>query len=61
MKITIDLRVGSLHRIHITKRDIEKNIAGLDRAITGKLIAADPISLMETKSILEAIKKELPE
>lgn len=45
----------------VRKTDIDRNIAALDRIIQGEALAMDFMLLMDTKSILEGIKNELPE
>lgn len=61
MKIYLELFAGSNRRSLVTKTDINRNIEVLDRAVTGKVLAGDSISLADTKSILEEIRNELPE
>lgn len=56
MKITIELRSGPHHNSYVTPFDVDKNIAAIERAIAGKPLACDMVLLMDTKSILEAIK-----
>lgn len=60
MEVTIDLRAGPSHLERVTKRQIEKNIDALQRAIDGKSLASDFVLLQDTKSVLEAIKAKLP-
>ena len=60
MKITIELLAGGNHRSP-SKRDIQKNIDAISRFIDKKQLCNDDSSLIDTRSILEAIKKELPE
>lgn len=59
MKVTIELCSGANHNYVFGKGDIDKNIEAIQRAIDGKQIVADMILLMDTKSILEEIKKQL--
>ena len=51
MKITIDVLPGN---------GIQKNIDALQRAIDGKSVCSDFVPLMDTMTILEGIKRELP-
>lgn len=60
MEIKIVLHAGPYHRDKITKKDIQKNIDCIQRAIDGKPFASDFILLIDTMSILEAIKLKLP-
>lgn len=60
MKILIDLFAGAGHTSPI-KEDVDKNIQALDRAINGTSQACDGNYLLDTKSILELIRKQLPE
>ena len=62
MKVTIDLNSGSFpFFLTPTKADIDKNIEAIERAIKGKLIVIDTNYLMDIKSILMAIRGQLPE
>jgi len=58
MKITITLFAGNDNHTP-TKKDLDKNIEALQRAIDGKPLANDFVPLMDTKSILEGIKGQL--
>ena len=58
MEITINLFAGNDHH-HPTKKDLDKNIDALQRAIDGKLLSGDFVPLMDTKSILKAIKEQV--
>lgn len=60
MKITIEICAGPNHRSYVTKNDISKNIAAIDRAIDGNMKALDYPTLLDTKTILEGIKNQLP-
>jgi len=60
MKIQIELSTGNSHYPYVTQEDLDRNIEALDRAIEGKSLALDFVLLTDTKSILEAIRKELP-
>ena len=57
----IKLKLCGPHSTVVRKIDIDKNIAALDRAIQDNVLTMDFMSLMDTKSILEGIKNELPE
>ena len=59
MKVTIEVLAGAMHR-DPRKEDIDMNIAALQRSIEGKKLCNDDILLIDTISILEGIKKELP-
>lgn len=58
MKITIDVAAGPRHE-EPTALDMEKNIKALQRVIDNKKLSSDDILLMDTMSILEAIKKAI--
>ena len=60
MKVTIDLKTGNYNRERVVKSDIQKNIDALQRYIDGKQCCCDDLSLIDTKSILETIQKQLP-
>ena len=60
MKVTIDLINGEKSK-HVSKVDLNKNIEALERAIEGKPQCSDFVSLRDTLTILEAIKKQLPD
>lgn len=57
MKVTIDL-AGPNYK-EPTKRDMERNIQALDRAIAGEQYNNDFILLTDTRSILVGIQKKL--
>ncbi|MFA5384171.1 MAG: hypothetical protein WC364_05830 [Eubacteriales bacterium] len=59
MKVTIELKAGSTYH-EPYQQDIMRNIEAIDRAIQGKPLACDMGLLIDTKSILECIKKQLP-
>ena len=58
MKITIELCAGS-NRHEPYKQDIDRNIAAVDRAIKGEQLCSDSALLIDTKSILQGIRREL--
>ena len=58
MEITINLFAGNDHH-HPTKKDLDKNIDALQRAIDDKPLSSDFVLLIDTKSILENIKGQL--
>lgn len=60
MKVTIEIFTGPNHK-EPTKRDMERNIQALDRAISGNQQCNDFILMMDTKSILIGIQKKLPD
>jgi hypothetical protein len=61
MEITIDLRAGASHSEKVTKSQIDKNIKALEKAILRKpLSISDTIKLVDTLSILEGIREQLP-
>lgn len=61
MKITIDLCAGADH-ITPTKGAIQHNIVAQHKILDGKpLTANDHILLLDTITILDAIKRQLPE
>lgn len=59
MIVSIELITKENKRI--AKSDIDKNIQALKRYSIGDQTIADSISLLDTLSILYAIKKQLPE
>ena len=61
MKITLDLYFGPNRDNHVTKSDMQENIDSITRAIDGKPIALDTVLMHDTRSILEAIQKQLPD
>ena len=62
MKITINLNAGPApYCMRLTKAIITKNIEAVERAIKGKPLVLDTNYLVDTISILEAIKEQLPD
>jgi hypothetical protein len=59
MQITIELSAGQSGFQKVTKQVMQKNIDALQRAVDGKPLASDFVSLLDTKSILEGIKNKL--
>ena len=59
MKIEIELSEGNKHSWFLSKQGIEKNISTQKRAIDGKSLSCDFVSLSDTLSILEAIKNKV--
>ena len=59
MYIRIKLRAGPEGQYQVTKREIQKNIDALERAIKGKMNCSDTISLMDTKTILRRCSKTI--
>lgn len=47
--------------IDATKQAIQKNIDALQRAVDGKPSSHDFVLMIDTKSILEGIQKQLPD
>lgn len=60
MKVMIELRSGH-NTSDVTKRDIQKNIDACQRCIDRRQNCSDDVILINTKSILEGIKSQLPE
>jgi len=64
MKVIIELCAGdgemSRYRV-VTKRDMDLNIEAVDRAIKGKPQCKDFVTLLDTRSILEGIREQLPD
>ena len=60
MVVKIDLVAGRKHRSNITQKDIQKNIDALDNYKNGIPTVIDTIFLIDTLSILEGIKEQLP-
>jgi len=58
--VEIEIRTGPAHREQVFKRDIQKNIDALNRAIEGKLLSGDFVLLIDTRSILEGVQNKLP-
>ena len=58
MKVTIELFAGP-HKKEPISEDIDKNISALQRVVNNKPRASDFILVLDTISILEAIKKQL--
>jgi hypothetical protein len=61
MEIKIDLYYGIKHSDKLTRKGIQKNIDCVQRVINRKPLSTDFISLIDTKSILEAIQSKIPE
>ena len=59
MFVKIELLAGP-NKNQPTKRDMNKNIEALERAINGKPQARDFMLLTDTKSIMDAIRDKLP-
>ena len=59
MFVKIELLAGPKGR-YPTRGDVDLNIKAIERAIAGKMTAADAVLLLDTKPILEGIKKQLP-
>jgi len=61
MKVTIELVKGNVpYKVDLVKSDMDDNIEAIERVIDGKLRVKDMVLLMDTKSILEKIKDQLP-
>jgi len=60
VRVEIEIRTGPAHREQVFKRDIQKNIDALNRAIEGKLLSGDFVLLIDTRSILEGVQNKLP-
>lgn len=60
MIVRIAIATGPNHNSVVTKKDIDKNIQALERAISNKKVGADDALIIDTISILESIKSELP-
>lgn len=58
MKITIELRSNTSHGLP-TKAEIQKNIDALDQVVNGKLTIENLSLMNDTRSILEAIQRQL--
>jgi hypothetical protein len=58
MNITIELYAGNNSPMP-RKKDIQKNIDAINRAIKGEKTSQDDILLMDTRSILVAIQDKL--
>ena len=60
MKVTLTL-VNAAGEENLCKGDLDENIASLKRVIDGTQLRLDFISLSDTLTILNAIRRELPE
>lgn len=60
MKVTIDIKAGPHHTDGVQRSDIQRNIDALNRAIEDQLECRDGTLLRDTRTILEAIRRELP-
>ena len=61
MKVTIELVKGNVpYKVDLVKSYMDDNIEAIERVIDGKLRVKDMVLLMDTKSILEKIKDQLP-
>ncbi|MCK5603313.1 hypothetical protein KAR91_15625 [Candidatus Pacearchaeota archaeon] len=60
MILTIELSAGPRGQKSVTKNEIQKNIDALQRAVDGKMMCSDDLSIMDTISILEGIQNKLP-
>jgi len=60
LNITFTLDLSGGKYLPVTKSTIQKNIDALQRAIDGKPLGCDDITLYGTKSILEGIQEQLP-
>lgn len=61
INVELDLRAGPNNREHVTKKDLDKNIWALEEAAAGRCSAKTMVLLMDTLSILEQIKNQLPD
>lgn len=59
MIVKVEVLAGNDHK-EPKKSDIDKNIAAVERAISGKSQAGDFVSLTDTLSILKGIRQQLP-
>ena len=59
-QVTIDIRSGPLHDHAVSRADVQKNIAALQRVVKGQRSARDDILIIDTIGILKAIKDQLP-
>lgn len=60
MRITIELKTGPNHSDYVTKEDMQDNIDALQRAIDNCVSGGDVNLLIDTKSVLIGIQRELP-
>ena len=60
MKVCIEV-AGAGGFSGLTRRDVQKNIDAIQRAIDDNKRIADLSPLIDTKSIMEGIKQQLPE
>jgi len=59
MKVTLDLYNGPDHSKIVTKKDIQKTIDSINRAIKNKKTAVDDAILIDTISIFEGVQTQL--
>ncbi len=60
MFVKIEILTGRGKAFMVTKADVQKNIDALERTIQGNpKLACDDALLIDTKSILEGIQREL--
>ena len=61
MKITIDLVTGPNQDDNITKKDMTQNIESLRRYLNNSPVTSDANYLIDSMSILEAIRDQMEE
>jgi hypothetical protein len=61
MKVWFNIATGPSSSPLVRKRDMDKNIAAVERFIDGKPLGSDYTLLIDTKSILEGIRNQLPD
>lgn len=59
MKVVIELVTGPKHQHHVCQADVQKNIDALYRCVEGRKTGADDVLLIDTISILTAIRAQL--
>lgn len=61
MIVSIELCTGPNHDEHVTKKDVQKNIDALQRAVDDEPLAHDFVLLLDTMYIMKGIQKRLPD
>jgi hypothetical protein len=61
MIVSIELCTGPNLDEHVTKKDVQKNIDALQRAVDGEPLSHDFVLLLDTMYIIKGIQKRLPD
>jgi len=60
MEVTITLFYGPRHNANVIQEQMQESIDAINRAVHGGKTVSDDVKLMEIKSILVGIQKQLP-